>query len=104
LELVEQGATEAQLRRFDVIAKYTDKMRLAEERLANGKRLAGAVLAGTQEAINLDFRAKGFDVGQGPVVAKLDEIKKLQDDMLKELKGQPDMGFFDELVRKLGAV
>ena len=79
-DLVMQEATADELYRFDTIAAHYDKMNKALAAATPGFKLAGAMEYGSQEAINLDLRAKGFDF------TSKDDEKKKTNEKLEQLR------------------
>lgn len=89
-DLIQKEATAGQLARFDELTRKSRELRAGIE-AAMAPKLAGAVLAGTQEAYALEVRNQGFDIGDGNAVhkengRKLEKIEESNKELLREVQ------------------
>jgi hypothetical protein len=95
LEMVKDGATESQLKRFDLMAAASEKMHAAMEESArtHSPKIAGAIASGSADAFKMHLKLQGFDMGDG-----------LQRDMKlsKELIAIENRKILEGLEQKLG--
>jgi hypothetical protein len=79
-QLEQAGATADQLKKFDELNEKTRRMRDGIE-AAMAPKVAGAVLAGSEQAYAVEVRMKGFDIGDGNAIHKAngEKLDKLID-------------------------
>lgn len=91
-QLVQAGATADELARFDKIIAKSQAMKDSIEAL-KAPKVAGAILAGSEQAYAVEVRMKGFDVGDGNAINKAngEKLDKLIQTTKEQAKDIADM-------------